>query len=52
MYAFTDIISTRKVRAEDGRLFLDMKCGDLMHQKVTRIQTDQVSLIKLNNQIE
>jgi len=41
MYAYIDIISTRKVRAEDGALFLDMKCGNLMQQKVTRIQTDQ-----------
>lgn len=43
MYAYIDIISTRKVRAEDGTLFLDMKCGNLMQQKVTRIQTDQAS---------
>ena len=43
MFAYIDIISTRKVRAEDGTLFLDMKCGNLLRQSVTRIQTDQVS---------
>ncbi|KAG0412621.1 hypothetical protein HPB47_010213 [Ixodes persulcatus] len=41
MYPFSEVISTRKVRAEDGTLFLDMKCGNLMVQKITRIQTDQ-----------
>ena len=42
-YLFVEIISTRKVRAEDGTLYLDMKCGNLMVQKITRIQTDQVN---------
>ena len=42
MFAYIDIISTRKVRAEDGTLFLDLKIGTLLQQKVTRIQTDQV----------
>ncbi|KAL3238860.1 hypothetical protein MRX96_021884 [Rhipicephalus microplus] len=41
MYPFSEVISTRKVRAEDGTLYLDMKCGNLMVQKITRIQTDQ-----------
>lgn len=36
------VISTRKVQTEDGTLFLDMKCGNLMQQRITRIQTDQV----------
>jgi len=40
-YPFSEVISTRKVRAEDGTLFLDMKCGNLMVQKISRIQTDQ-----------
>ncbi|RWS29427.1 myosin XV-like protein, partial [Leptotrombidium deliense] len=40
-YPYSEVISTRKVRAEDGTLFLDMKCGNLMVQKITRIQTDQ-----------
>ena len=28
------------MKAEDG-LYLDMKCGNLMQQRVSRIQTDQ-----------
>lgn len=40
-YPYTEVISTRKVRAEDGTLYLDMKVGNLMVQKITRIQTDQ-----------
>ena len=43
-YPFTEVISTRKVQIEDGTLFLDMKCGNLMQQRITRIQTDQVSV--------
>ncbi len=43
-HPFNEVISTRKVRAEDGTLFLDMKCGNLMVQKIIRIQTDQVSV--------
>ncbi len=30
------VISTRKVQTEDGTLFLDMKCGNLMQQRITR----------------
>lgn len=41
-HPFSEVISTRKVRSEDGTLYLDMKCGNLMVQKITRIQTDQV----------
>lgn len=40
-YPYSEVISTRKVKSEDGMLFLDMKCGNLMQQRVTRIQTDQ-----------
>ncbi|XP_065559306.1 unconventional myosin-XV-like isoform X1 [Artemia franciscana] len=40
-YPFSEVISTRKVKSEDGALFLDMKCGNLMQQRITRIQTDQ-----------
>ncbi|KAG1658544.1 putative ATP-dependent RNA helicase DDX5 [Nymphon striatum] len=40
-HPFTEVISTRKVKAEDGTLFLDMKYGNLMVQKIIRIQTDQ-----------
>ena len=47
-YPFTEVISTRKVQIEDGTLFLDMKCGNLMQQRITRIQTDQVIVIIKN----
>ncbi|XP_025836405.1 unconventional myosin-XV [Agrilus planipennis] len=40
-WPFAEVISTRKVRSEDGALFLDMKCGNLLQQKVTRLQTEQ-----------
>ncbi|XP_046399408.1 unconventional myosin-XV isoform X2 [Ischnura elegans] len=40
-YPFAEVISTRKVKSEEGALFLDMKCGNLMQQRITRLQTDQ-----------
>ena len=40
-YPYSEVISTRKVKSEEGPLFLDMKCCNLMQQRVTRIQTDQ-----------
>lgn len=40
-YPFNEVVSTRKVRSEDGTLFLDMKCGNLMKRTIIRIQTDQ-----------
>jgi len=40
-YPFAEVVSTRKVRSEDGALFLDMKCGNLMRRTIIRIQTDQ-----------
>ncbi|XP_055693638.1 unconventional myosin-XV isoform X1 [Lutzomyia longipalpis] len=40
-WPFTEVISTRKVRSEDGALFLDMKVGNLMQQRVIRVQTEQ-----------
>jgi len=40
-WPFMEIISTRKVRSEDGALFLDMKVGNLMQQRVIRVQTEQ-----------
>ncbi|CAB3362581.1 Hypothetical predicted protein [Cloeon dipterum] len=40
-YPFSEVISTRKVKSEDGILYLDMKCGNLMQQRITRLQTDQ-----------
>ena len=39
-YSLFQVISTRKVQTEDGTLFLDMKCGNLMQQRITRIQTE------------
>lgn len=30
-----------QVRSEDGALFLDMKVGNLMQQRVIRVQTEQ-----------
>jgi myosin-15 len=29
------------METEDGTLYLDMKCGNLMQQRISRIQTDQ-----------
>ena len=43
--SFDQVISTRKVQTEDGTLFLDMKCGNLMQQRITRIQTEQANEI-------
>ncbi|KAH8284420.1 hypothetical protein KR018_005978 [Drosophila ironensis] len=40
-WSFMEVISTRKVRSEDGALFLDMKVGNLMQQRVIRVQTEQ-----------
>jgi hypothetical protein len=34
-----------QVQTEDGTLFLDMKCGNLMQQRITRIQTEQANEI-------
>ena len=41
-YPFTEVISTRRFRADNNTNFLDMKCGNLMVQKITRVETDQV----------
>lgn len=40
-YSFNEVISTRKVRSEDGALYLDIKYGELMRWTIIRIQTDQ-----------
>ncbi|KAL4710291.1 hypothetical protein ACJJTC_011545 [Scirpophaga incertulas] len=40
-WPYADLISTRKVRSEDGTLFLDVKCGSLLQQRVTRLQAEQ-----------
>lgn len=38
---YSEVISTRKVRAESGTLYLELKCGNLFQQRVARLQTDQ-----------
>ncbi|XP_045475987.1 unconventional myosin-XV isoform X2 [Harmonia axyridis] len=40
-WPYAEVISTRKVRSEEGELFLDMKCGNLLQQRVTRLHTEQ-----------
>ncbi|KAK7013629.1 hypothetical protein SK128_022807 [Halocaridina rubra] len=39
-YSLPEVLSTRKVKNGDS-LYLDMKCGNLMQQRITQIQTDQ-----------
>lgn len=42
-FPFPDILSTRRIKSNtDGALYLDMKCGTLLAQRITRIQTAQV----------
>lgn len=38
---YNEVISTRKVRAESGTLYLELKCGNLFQQRIARLQTDQ-----------
>ncbi|XP_070579495.1 unconventional myosin-XV-like isoform X12 [Ptychodera flava] len=38
---FTEIVSTRRLKSGQGKWFIDLKYGNLMVQKVTRIETDQ-----------
>ncbi|BES99216.1 MyTH4 domain [Nesidiocoris tenuis] len=38
---YSEVISTRKVRAESGTMFLDLKVGNLFQQRMARLQTDQ-----------
>ena len=35
------LIFSWQMETDDGVLFLDMKCGNLMQQRISRIQTDQ-----------
>jgi myosin-15 len=37
---YNEIISTRKVKNEEGVLYLDIKFGNLMQQRISRIQTE------------
>ena len=41
-FKYDEVLSTRNLRTEAGHLFLDLKCGDLMVQKVTRLETPRV----------
>lgn len=38
---YSEVISTRKVRAESGTMYLELKVGNLFQQRVARLQTDQ-----------
>ncbi|XP_064594768.1 unconventional myosin-XV-like isoform X2 [Liolophura sinensis] len=42
-YSFSEILSTRRYRSDSGTNFMDMKLGNLMVQKIIRIETDQGS---------
>ena len=41
-FPFNEILSTRNLRTDTGRIYLDLKCGNLMVQKVTRMETPRV----------
>ena len=43
-FSFDEIVSTRKLRSQAGRQYLDIKCGNLMQQTVIRCETPYVSL--------
>ncbi|XP_014277405.1 unconventional myosin-XV isoform X2 [Halyomorpha halys] len=38
---YSEVISTRKVRAESGIMYVELKVGNLFQQRVARLQTDQ-----------
>ncbi|XP_065659386.1 unconventional myosin-XV isoform X6 [Hydra vulgaris] len=38
-FSYSEIISTRHLRTDSGRLFVDLKTGNLMVQRVTRLET-------------
>ncbi|XP_023316209.1 unconventional myosin-XV isoform X2 [Trichogramma pretiosum] len=40
-YPYSQVISTRKVKSEEGTLYLDMKLGNLMQSRIARLQTEQ-----------
>ena len=44
-HSFSEILSTRRYRSDSKVNYLDMKLGDLMVQKILRIETDQVSVV-------
>lgn len=42
-YSFSEVLSTRRYRSDSGDNYLDMKLGNLMVQKIVRIETNQGS---------
>lgn len=42
-YSFGEVLSTRRYRSDSNQNFLDMKLGNLMVQKIVRIETEQGS---------
>ena len=38
-------MSTRKVKGNDGQIYLDMKCGNLMKPKIITLRTNQANEI-------
>eukprot|EP00118_Oscarella_pearsei_P012382 m.90917 g.90917 ORF g.90917 m.90917 type:complete len:2332 (+) comp36671_c0_seq1:91-7086(+) len=38
-YPFNEVVSTRRLRSSSGRRYLDLKCGNLMVHRVTRLET-------------
>lgn len=51
-FKFNEIISTRRYRADNNAQFVDLKTGNLMLQKVTKIETEHVSFFLLGSQIK
>lgn len=43
-YSFSEVLSTRRYRSDSNQNYLDMKLGNLMVQKIVRIETDQVMI--------
>lgn len=42
-YSFGEVLSTRRYRSDSNQNYLDMKLGNLMVQKIVRIETEQGS---------
>ena len=41
-YSFGEVLSTRRYRSDSNQNYLDMKLGNLMVQKIVRIETELV----------
>ena len=46
-YSFGEVLSTRRYRSDSNQNYLDMKLGNLMAQKIVRIETEQGSDISI-----